>query len=159
MSKFDEFLTYKALELAATHHNGQIDKAGMPYIEHVIRVGIRAGEKSKNKEEKLILTAIGFLHDIVEDTNMTIEQLKVQMNNEQVVETVRLLTRKKKQSYAQYIDLISHDYLAILVKLADIEDHLENDNGYKLPQSLSLRYQAAKRRLLTCDTYTRNVIS
>lgn len=153
MCKSEELLVLKSLELAAKYHAGQIDKAGVPYIEHCIRVGVRAGAKGKSEEETRILTAIGFLHDILEDTELTEDELMRYIKNEKVVETVLLLTKIEGQTYFHYIDEIAGNYLATLVKLADIEDHLEHKNGYILPESLLFRYQTAKKQLMDSKTY------
>lgn len=156
--KNDDLLVLKALQLAIKYHDGQIDKAGMPYIEHCIRVGVRAGVKGRDEEETRLLTTIGFLHDILEDTDMTYNQLMDQIKNEEVLKATVLLTRIKGQTYYDYIDTITENRFATLVKLADIEDHLEFKNGYVLPESLRFRYQTAKKQLMDSETYSKYVL-
>lgn len=143
-----EDLAAKALLLAMEYHEGQVDKAGMPYIDHCLRVGILAGLRGKTPEEIRILLAIGFLHDILEDTEMTEEVLRSLIENEEVIDNVVLLTRLKGQAYFDYIEDISQKRYATLVKLADIEDHLEFENGFVLPESLAQRYKMARIQLL-----------
>ena len=138
-----------ALELAETYHKDQVDKAGDPYINHVIRVGTLAGISGKTAVETSRLIAIGLLHDILEDTELTEVDLRRLHPDPVVCDTVVILTRKKDETYAEYIKRVKQDRLATIVKLADLEDHLHSTSRFVLLASLSKRYQKARQTLLS----------
>jgi len=138
-----------ALKLAKTYHKDQVDKAGDPYIYHVCRVGTLAGMKGKTAEESSRLIAIGLLHDILEDTELSEEDLRRLHPDSVVCDTVVILTRKKDETYAEYIQRVKQDRLATIVKLADLEDHLHSTSRFILPESLSKRYRKARKTLLS----------
>lgn len=139
---------FKITEEVKERHRGQVDKAGEPYIHHCFRVALSAYEKGTTEKDKQRLVLIGLLHDILEDTDLTYEELQDLCPDEKILDAVLLLTRLDKQSYFEYIDLISFNRLATLVKLSDIEDHLRVASDYILPESLKMRYQKAQKQLL-----------
>lgn len=149
-------LAVRAFDLAIEYHKDQVDKAGRPYMEHLTRVGIRAATKGRTFDECFLLMAIGFLHDILEDTELTYEELESHIQNKTVVDTVLLLTRTKGQVYFEYIDIISHDIRAITVKLADLYDHLFTNNGFILPDSLKDRYEKAEYQLMNSSEFLKH---
>ena len=103
--------TKKAMIIAYNAHNGQEDKSGVPYIFHPIHLA----EQMETEEECLV----ALLHDVIEDTWVTIEQLQTEFS-ETVVEAVKLLTRDKSVDYMDYIRKIKPNPLARKVKLADL---------------------------------------
>lgn len=105
------FLTNKALKLAYAAHQGQTDQSGVPYIFHPYHLA------ELMPDEITICTAL--LHDVVEDTHVTIEELESEFPKE-VTEAVRLLTRDKDMDYFSYINEIQKNPIAKKVKLADI---------------------------------------
>lgn len=141
-------LPIKAFQLAVEYHDGQMDKAGVPYIAHLIRVALRAAMNGQSKTEINILLSMGLLHDILEDTKMTPEKLAKLIQNETVMDGVMLLTRVKGQIYFDYIDQLAYNRYATIVKLADLDDHLETCHNFELPDSLKNRYLTAKAQLL-----------
>jgi len=108
----------KAIALAANAHAGQKDKAGYPYILHPLRVMLNMTTESE------MIAAV--LHDIVEDTQITSEELRRQGFSEDILDAVRLLTKqdKDKQDYLSYIGQIRQNPIARKVKLADLEDNM-----------------------------------
>ena len=105
-----------AYEIAKKAHEGQFDKAGKPYIEHPIRV-------SNNVNGDLAKT-VALLHDVVEDTDITFNDL-IQMGiPDEALYILRLLTRPKELTYKKYIEVIGTDKIAIQIKLADLEDNM-----------------------------------
>lgn len=105
-----------AILFAAQKHHGKRDKVG-PYILHVLSVMFRLG----SDEERMA----GVLHDIVEETDVTLEQLKELGYPDRIVEAIDLLTwRKEQESYEQHIQRLKPNPLAASVKRADLEDHL-----------------------------------
>ena len=104
-------LTIKAMNLAYAAHHGQFDKGGVPYIFHPIHLA-----ESMDDE---ISTCVALLHDTVEDTDVTLEQLAEEFPKE-VVEAVALLTHAEGVEYFDYIRAIRANPIAVKVKLADL---------------------------------------
>ena len=113
----------RAIELAKQHHEGQTDKAGKPYIEHPLRVM----NQVESEEEKIVAV----LHDIVEDTNISLDDLRNEGFSEEVVSAVECLTKQDGENYDSYIERISFNPLAVKIKLADLED---NSDLTRLPE-------------------------
>lgn len=105
------FLTNKALKLAYAAHQGQTDQSGIPYIFHPYHLA------ELMPDEITICTAL--LHDVVEDTDITIEDLEKDFPKE-VIEALRLLTREEGMDYFEYIYAIRENNIARTVKLADV---------------------------------------
>lgn len=104
-----------ALGLAIKMHHGQRDADGAPYILHLMRVMLRCKDS--------LAKAAAVLHDILEDTSATPEDLLASGISPQVVQTVERLTHRPGVSYADYIEALSVDPVATEVKLADLEDN------------------------------------
>lgn len=109
----------KAISIAVEAHRGQIDKAGKPYILHPLRVML-AG----NTEEEMIC---GVLHDVIEDTPISLEMLAEEGFSDTVLEALHLLTHDKGVSYEDYIRTLTQSPLAVQVKLHDLHDNLNRD--------------------------------
>ena len=103
-----------AISLAAQGHMEQMDKGGKPYILHPIKV------MHYLKTDDMELMAIGVMHDLVEDTDMTCEKLAELGFSKRVVKAVDLLSKKEGQSDEEYIQGIIGNYDAICVKLCDL---------------------------------------
>lgn len=101
-----------AYNLAKIAHNGAVDKGGNPYINHPIAVA------SQFSCTYRICTA--YLHDIVEDTDYTVEMLIDKGIDLRVAEAVRLITHSKSMSYSEYLEILSADSIAVDVKIADM---------------------------------------
>ena len=113
----------RAIELPKQHHEGQTDKAGKPYIEHPLRVM----NQVESEEEKIVAV----LHDIVEDTDISLDDLRSEGFSEEVVSAVECLTKQDGENYDSYIERISFNPLAVKIKLADLED---NSDLTRLPE-------------------------
>jgi (p)ppGpp synthase/HD superfamily hydrolase len=107
----------RAIEIAVSAHKGQVDKAGKPYILHPLRLLF------KMQTENEMIAAV--LHDVVEDTDWTIEKLEAEGFNEEVIEAVNLLTKTKNVSEKDYFKKIKLNKIATKVKLADLEDNMD----------------------------------
>lgn len=138
----------KALTLAMKYHKGQVDKEGNAYIKHLIRVSYLL-KQQPSVDETLISVAL--LHDIIEDTSMTIKELSEIIQDETIVKTVDILTRKETETYKEYIQRVKQDKLATIVKIADLRDHLERKSSIELPASLIKRYEKALIELKSGD--------
>lgn len=115
-------LIEEALRCALRAHAGQVDKAGVPYITHPLRVMARFQDP--------ILQATALLHDVVEDSEITVSELRSLGFPERVLELVDLLTRRDGESYMSFISRLSGDFSALKIKKADIE---ENMNISRIP--------------------------
>lgn len=117
----------KAIFTATMAHSGQLDKAGMPYIMHPMRCMQKVWESTKDYE----LAAAMVLHDVIEDTHVTAQNLLDMGMTPRVVALVKTLSRKDGESYGQFIDRCSESYAAAKLKLEDLND---NRNLDRLPQ-------------------------
>ena len=124
-------LTIRAMNLAYAAHHAQFDKGGVPYIFHPIHLAEQMDDE--------ISTCVALLHDTVEDTAVTLEQLAKEFPKE-VVEAVRLLTHAEDVEYFDYVRAIKENPVAVKVKLADL-DH----NG--APKRICNQGNAEKRRV------------
>lgn len=106
----------KAIEIAARAHKGQADKAGEPYILHPLRVML-AGE---NELEQIC----GVLHDVIEDSAVTFDDLRKEGFSERVIGILDCLTRRDAESYDEFINRILKNETACRVKLKDLKDNL-----------------------------------
>lgn len=108
----------KALQIAVQAHRGQVDKGGNPYIEHPLAV---AGQVSEPAAK-----VVALLHDVVEDTPVSLEELG-KVFPEQVVRAVELLTKKKSPEFSiqSYLEAIRENELARCVKIADLEHNMD----------------------------------
>ena len=102
-----------ALSIATEAHRGQFDKAGIDYIEHPIFVASQVD----SEEEK----AVALLHDVIEDSSVTAEELLNAGLPETVVTAVQILSKKKGQDYQTYMKTVKSNPLARAVKLADLK--------------------------------------
>ena len=102
----------KAYEIAKKAHLGQVDKAGEDYIKHPEKVASFV----KTDEEK----AVAYLHDVIEDTELTLEDLYKYGFSEEVLKAVDVITKKKGQDYQTYLNFVKENKLARVVKLADL---------------------------------------
>lgn len=126
--------------IARLAHKGQTDKAGQPYIEHVNRVWWDVPDDDDEAQ------AAAWLHDVVEDTELSLVDLQTLGFSEVVIDAVDLLTRKPPFDYASYITAMINQRgrigrrAALLVKRSDLRDHLVNPG---CPETLRPRYKAA----------------
>lgn len=102
----------KAVNIAYNAHMGQSDRFGMPYVFHPIHLA-----ESMDTEEECICA---ILHDVVEDTSITFEQLEKEFSKG-VIEALKLLTHDKKVPYNEYIIKLKDNPIAKKVKLADLK--------------------------------------
>ena len=123
-------LTIKAMNLAYAAHHGQFDKGGVPYIFHPIHLAEEMDDE--------VSTCVALLHDTVEDTAVTLEELAESFPRE-IVEAVDLLTHREGVEYFDYVRSIRANPVAVKVKLADLRH-----NGD--PNRISNQGNAEKRR-------------
>ena len=112
----------RAIEIAVAAHKGQLRKDGSPYVLHPLRLMMAVD----SNDEKIVAV----LHDAVEDTPVTFDQLQDEGFSNEVLNALRLVTHESDVSYSEYIAAIAKNRLACAVKLADLRD---NGNIYEIP--------------------------
>ena len=105
-----------AIKLAVVAHDGQVDKGGKPYILHPLTVA----EFVDNDD----LRILAVLHDTVEDTDVTNDDIRSQFGD-RIADALDHLTHRQGESYDEYIDRVSEDPMAIQVKLADLKNNMD----------------------------------
>ena len=105
-----------AISIAALAHKGQRDKAGAPYLLHPLRMMMRMSS------EAAMMAAV--LHDVVEDTGWTLEQLRGEGFSDEVLEAVDCLTHREGESYQEFVERVRTNQIARQVKVADLEDNM-----------------------------------
>jgi metal dependent phosphohydrolase len=113
MNTAEQSMVDLALSIARKAHEGQLDKAGVDYIEHPIYVASQVD----TEEEK----AVALLHDVIEDSPVSAKGLLQAGLPETVVTAVQVLTKKKEQDYQTYLETVKKNPLARVVKLADLK--------------------------------------
>ncbi len=138
-----------AVELACRAHRGKRYPAPEPepFIQHPLRV--------MNAVHGARAQAAAVLHDVLEDTTVTADELRAANLPVEVIEAVIALTHRPADTYEQYIEQVAHNAIAREVKLADLSDNLANNRRLpKDPEVLARveRYERAIRRLkpLSC---------
>ncbi len=141
-----DFTIETAIQIAAEAHRGQTDKAGFPYIFHPLRVM----ENVTGIHQKMAAV----LHDTIEDTELTIEDLRARGCPSRVIGAVEVLTKREGEPHDEYLQRIveSGNAIAIPVKWADIMDNSDPRRLQYLPAEdqhrISLKYAKAKTLLM-----------
>ena len=110
-------MTRKAVNVAFRAHAGQMDRAGWPYVVHPLMVA-----EQMTTEDSCVAA---LLHDVVEDTDVTMEDLRAEGFSETQLEAVALLTRDEKEPYMSYVARLAENPLARQVKLADLRHNMD----------------------------------
>ena len=134
-------LTKKAIKLAYEAHKDQYDKSGLPYITHPLHLA------EYMDDEYTTVTAL--LHDVVEDTDITLDDLAKEFP-EEVIEARKLLTHQKDISYMDYVAKIKTNNIAKAVKIADLKhnsDLTRLDNITDKDLDRIIKYQKALKLL------------
>ena len=134
-------LTIKAMNLAYEAHHGQYDKGDVPYIFHPIHLAEGMDDE--------VSTCVALLHDTVEDTDVTLEQL-AQAFPKEVVDAVALLTHAEGVDYFDYVRGIRQNPIAVKVKLADLQHNGDPERICNQGNQEKRREKyAAARKILT----------
>ncbi|GFN32504.1 GTP pyrophosphokinase [Paenibacillus xylaniclasticus] len=134
----------KAIKIAVLMHEGQTDKSGRPYILHPLRLM----HKATISEDQRI---VAVLHDIVENTSYTLNDLKFDGFSDDIISAIDHLTKRENEAYEDYIDRLGQNELAKQVKFLEINDNLR---GSSLNSVIDLNsnhiqeYRMAAQRLL-----------
>lgn len=104
-------LTNEAMKIAYRAHHGQVDKGGIPYIFHPYHLAEQMTDE--------YTTCVALLHDVVEDTDITLDELAKTFPRE-VIDALALLTHADGVDYYEYVAKIKDNPIAKTVKLADL---------------------------------------
>jgi GTP diphosphokinase / guanosine-3',5'-bis(diphosphate) 3'-diphosphatase len=107
----------RAIEIAARAHAGQVDKAGQPYIFHPLRLMFAV----KNPNERIAAV----LHDVIEDTEITLENLQSEGFSEEILHAVLALTKTEGEIRISAATRAAQNPIARVVKLADVTDNMD----------------------------------
>lgn len=105
-----------ALQRSLKAYGGKLDKGGKPYILHPLRLMARLSDP--------VGQCVALLHDVIEDSDTTADDLRADGFPESVVSTVEVLTKRPRERYEAYIDRIRAHPLARKIKLLDLEDNI-----------------------------------
>ena len=129
----------RALIIAAQAHDGQLDKAGQPYILHPLRVMLAQTDETAR--------IVGLLHDVVEDSSITLSDLAADFSSP-IVAAIDALSRRDGEAYDRYIDRVLTNRLARMIKRADLLDNLNRARtGRAVSSEKIVQYRAALKRL------------
>ena len=107
------YLTKKAMRIAYEAHKNQVDKGGIPYIYHPIHIA----EQMQSEDE----VCVALLHDVLEDSDVSLDELQREGFGTEVIEALKLLTHERNVPYMEYIENIKSNPIAVKVKLADLK--------------------------------------
>lgn len=127
-----------AAKLAERAHEGQVDKAGQPYIEHPARVAARV--RVLGGSDTAVVAA--WLHDVVEDSALSLEDLKTEGIPQEVLSAVDALTKRPGEDRMTYLHRVRQNTVALLVKTADVDDNTDPQRVAKLDAGTRERLQA-----------------
>ena len=122
----------ETLQIALDAHKGQKDLDGKPAILHPVAVGLMGSNDAEIKA--------GFLHDVVEDSDLTIDDLRSKDVDEEVLAALELLTHDKETDYFEYVYKIAHsgNYTAIHTKINDLKHNFDRGRkSYKRAKELN----------------------
>lgn len=105
-------LTKKAMQFCFAAHKEQMDKSGVPYVFHPFHLAEQMADE--------LTAAAALLHDVVEDTPYTLDDLRSQGFPETVIDALELLTHREGISYFDYVAAIKSNPIARQVKMADL---------------------------------------
>lgn len=105
-------LTKKALKISFEAHKNQTDKSGMPYVYHPFHLAEQMDDENS--------VCVALLHDVVEDTDLTLADLIQAGFPEEVTDALALMTHDDLTPYMDYVERLSHNPIAAKVKLADL---------------------------------------
>ena len=127
-----------AILLASVMHMGQVDKSGEPYILHplTVMINVDPGIGWLNKRD---LQIIAVLHDVVEDTDVNLEELKLRGFKDDIVEAIDAITHRPNEPNKEYWTRVAKNDMAYIVKLQDIAHNTSTERCEKLDEKTKQR--------------------
>lgn len=137
--------TKRAMKLCFEAHKNQTDKAGLPYVFHPFHIAEQMTDEDT--------TVVALLHDVVEDTDYTLDDLHAMGFTEQVVEALALLTHDESVPYLDYVRHISENPIARAVKLADLRHNSDLSRMDAVSAKDEQRIQKYKEAMEILENY------
>lgn len=116
MPSIDNTLLESALRIAIKAHEGQTDKAGKAYILHPLRIASNCST--------IETQIVALLHDVVEDSSITLEDLKTSGFPDIIIDAIDSVTRRRNESYMDFVCRCSKNPIGKVVKLLDLDDNM-----------------------------------
>ena len=132
-------LTKKALKISFEAHKNQVDKSGIPYVYHPFHIA----EQMKDEDT----TIVALLHDVVEDADITLEQLRSIGFSDAVIEAIALMTHDKSVPYMDYVRNIAKNDIARAVKLEDLRHNSDLSRLDKVTEKDVMRAEKYKEAI------------
>ena len=132
-------MTKKALKLSFEAHKDQIDKSGMPYVYHPFHLA----EQMKDEDT----TIVALLHDVVEDTYITVDDIRKMGFNEEVCEALKLMTHDDNVPYIEYVKKLKSNPIAKAVKIADLAHNSDLTRLDIVDEKALMRVEKYKRAM------------
>lgn len=132
-------LTKKAMSIAFEAHKEQVDKSGLPYIFHPFHLA--------EQMEDEITVCVALLHDVVEDTYLTLEDLAKEGFTEDIIDSLRLLTHDDDTPYMDYVKKIKENPIAKMVKLADLRHNSDRSRVDVVDERMLERWEKYKKAI------------
>ena len=126
------------MQIAYQAHHGQVDKSEVPYIFHPFHLA----EQMDTEEECIV----ALLHDTVEDTYVTIEQLEKEFSSN-IIQAIKLLTHDKSVDYLEYVANLKDNPIARKVKLADLRHNSDPTRMRNPTEKDRLRQEKYKKAI------------
>ena len=124
MASYKQF--YKAEELVAKYFEGKVDKGGNDYKYHLYNVANSVEKELSCGTEREMCMVVGLLHDILEDTDCTVEILNENGFDDEIIDAIVAITRRKDEhSYFDFIKRVKSNEIARVVKIYDLENNMD----------------------------------
>ena len=136
-------LTKKALKISFEAHKNQLDKSGMPYVYHPFHLAEQMNDENT--------TCVALLHDVVEDTDMTLDDLRGFGFPEEVIEALSLMTHNSGAGYFDYIRTLKDNPIARKVKMADLRHNSDLSRLDVIDERALERAEKYKQALLILE--------
>lgn len=142
--------TKKAIRIMFENHKNQLDKANTPYVFHPWHVA----EAMSNEKS----TIVALLHDLVEDTNITLNDLRKEGFDEEILAALEILTHDNEEEYFEYIKNVATNPIAREVKIADLKHNLDLNRLDSIKQEDLQRAEKYSKCLYYLQNYNQKVM-
>ena len=131
--------TKKAMKLCYEAHKDQVDKSGLPYVFHPAHVAEQMTDEAT--------TIVALLHDVVEDTDYTLEDLAAEGFGKEILEAVALMTHEDDVPYLDYVAKLKDNPIARAVKLADLAHNSDLSRIGEIDEETRKRLEKYKKAI------------
>ena len=137
-------LTKKALLISFDAHKNQLDKSGMPYVYHPFHLAEQMDDEYS--------TCVALLHDVVEDTDITLDNLKEQGFPPEITDAIALMTHDDAVDYLDYVRAMKDNAIARKVKLADLAHNSDLSRLDKVDDKALERVKKYRQAMLILES-------